>query len=325
MCLLIWDNDRPTQCCHYKTDWFSCILLELRKRNCVTKPKLSLFAGLLSLALLGNSSSVAYQNKTAPVTPANLMKRTAIRHESIRFGYGGTVTVLGAPKGSVKIEAWQRNEIDLTAEIEWQAPTEDDLNLLVPVNNFAIDDDSDHLRILTTGTHDRVFMKKVNKNFPKRLLNLPWKVDYRLRVPVATDVEIDAGHGPVTLSGIEGALRVNATEGDVSLTLTGGSVSVTIAAGTVNLSIPTRSWRGGGVEVRIAAGTLNVELPAGFNGDIDADVLRVGKIVNSYEGLETREKPGITESTIRARAGSGGAFFRFTVGDGIVNIRKASQ
>ncbi len=51
-------------------------------------------------------------------------------------------------------------------------------------------------------------------------------------------------------------------------------------------------------------------------------VLRNGKIVIDYEGLASREKPGITEKTVRARAGAGGAFFKFTVMDGTVNIRK---
>ena len=270
---------------------------------------------------LPNASSRASQKTKAAPTPITLLKRTATRTETRRLGYGGTITILGAPKGSVKVEGWSRNEVALTAELEWQAETEADFDLLAPINNFAFDDDTDHIRIITTGTHDRAFMKKF-KNFPKRLLNLPWKIDYKLRVPASTDVEIDTGHGPVSLSGVEGALRVNATESEASITLTGGNVSITIAAGNVNLSIPVRSWRGGGAEVRIAAGILNVDLPAGFNGDIDADVLRAGKIVNAYEGLETREKPGITERTMRARAGAGGAFFRFTVGDGVIGIRK---
>lgn len=285
-----------------------------------------LVTGAISLSLLpiNYSSPHASQTKTTPVVPT-LLKRTATRHETCRLNYGGTVTILGAPKGSVKVEGWPKNEVALIADIEWQAESEVDLNLLAPLNNFAFDDDGDHLRILSTGTHDRAFMKRAAKNFPKRLLNLPWKIDYRLRVPASTDIEIDAGHGPITLSGVEGALRINATEGEAALTLSGGAISVTIAAGNVNLSIPTRSWRGGGAEIRIATGVLNVELPSGFNGDFDADVLRVGKIVNSYEGLQAREKPGITERTIRARAGSGGAFFKFTVGDGVVNIKKAGS
>jgi hypothetical protein len=277
-----------------------------------------------SKASVGNNPLVfAQKNKPVP-TPVTLIKRTHTRTETRRFGYGGTVTILGAPRGSVKVEGWNRNEVALTADIEWQAENEADLVILASVNNFLFDDDTDHIRILSTGTHDREVIKKV-KNFPKRLLNLPWKIDFRLRVPQSTDVEIDGGRGPVTVSGVEGAVRVNATESEANLTLTGGQVSVTIAAGNVNLAIPVRSWRGAGVEVRIAAGVLNVDLQPGFNGDIDADVLRVGKIINIYEGLETREKPGITERTVRARAGSGGAFFKFTLGDGVITFRKAGS
>ena len=268
-------------------------------------------------------SRAGQKNKPTQVPPPTLLKRTATFHEMRRLGYGGTVTILGAPKGSIKVEGWPRNEIEFSADIEWQGETEADLDLIARVNSFAFDDDGDHIRILTTGTHDREFMKRSAKNFPKRLLNLPWKADYKLRVPVSTDIEIDAGHGPITLLGVDGAIRVNATESEAALTLTGGTVSVTIAAGNVNLSIPVRSWRGSGAEVRIAAGVLNVEVPAGFNADIDADVLRMGKIVNTYDALETREKPGITERTIRGRAGSGGAYFKFTVGDGVIGIKKS--
>jgi hypothetical protein len=233
--------------------------------------------------------------------------------------------LIAAPRGSVTVEGWQRNEVELTANIELKGPTETDLDQLAAVNNFVFDEDMNHLSILTTGTHDRVYMKRTAKNFPKKLLNMPWKIDYRLRVPINTDLEVNAGHGEVKLSGVEGALRISATESDTALTLTGGTISTTVTAGSITLSIPARSWRGSGADIRIASGTINVDLQPGFSGDIDAEILRTGKIVSTYEGLASREKPGITERTVRARAGAGGAFFRFTVGDGMVNIRKAAQ
>src|SRR4029078_2490308 len=131
--------------------------------------------------------------------------------------------------------------------------------------------------------------------------------------------------GTVKLSGVEGGLRVSATESDTALVLTGGLVSTTGTAGSIPLTIPARSWRGGGADLRIASGTINVGLQPGFSGDIDAEVLRTGKIVNTFEGLSSREQPGITERTARGRAGAGGAYFKFTVGDGTVNIRRAAQ
>lgn len=259
------------------------------------------------------------------VPEVQLLTRTSTRRETRRFAYGGTVTLIGAPRGSVTVEGWARNEVEVTANIELKGQTEADLDQLARVNTFVFDEDLNHISVLTTGTHDRMFMKRTFKNFPKKLLNLPWKIDYRLRVPANTDLEINAGHGPVKLSGVEGSMRVTATESETALTLTGGLVSTTVTFGVITFSVPSRSWRGSGADIRIASGTINVDLPPGFSGDIDAEVLRTGKIVNTYEGLASREKPGITERTVRARAGAGGPFFKFTVGDGTVNIRKGGS
>jgi len=282
-------------------------------------------AKLIALLVLFLLASPVYSQKTTAPPEVQLLTRTSTRRESARFQYGGTVTLIAAPRGSVTVEGWQRNEVELTANIELKAPTEADLDQLAKVNTFVFDEDLNHISVLTTGTHDRAFMKRAAKSFPKQLLNLPWKIDYRLRVPINTDLEINAGHGDVKLSGVEGGIRITATESDTALTLTGGTVSGTVTAGSITLSIPARSWRGNGADIRIASGTINVDLQPGFSGDIDAEILRTGKIVNTYDGLVSREKPGITERTVRARAGAGGAYFKFTVGDGTLNIRKASQ
>ena len=286
-----------------------------------------LIATSLFLVLLAPLSVAAQQkDKTAAAgLPTTLLKRTTTQRDNRRFNFGGTVTVVGAPRGAVTIEGWNRNEVELVADIELNATTEADLDQLATVNRFVFDEDLNHLSVLTTGTHDREYMKKVAKKFPKNLLNLPWKIDYTLRVPANTDLEINAGYGPVKVTAVEGALRISATESETALTLTGGLVTTTVTAGVVTLTVPARSWRGAGADIRLATGIVNVDLPPGFNGDIDAEVLRNGKIVTTHEGLASREKPGITERTVRARAGSGGAFFRFTVGDGTVNIRKAAQ
>jgi len=281
---------------------------------------------LSTTLLLPANVLLAQKSSTNSVLPeVQLLTRTSTRRETRRFAYGGTVTLIGAPRGAVTIEGWARNEVELTAQIELQGPTEADLDQLATVNSFVFDEDLNHISVLTTGTHDRVYMKKTAKNFPKKLLNLPWKIDYRLRVPVNSDLEISAGHGPVKLSGVEGALRVSATESETAMILTGGLVTTTVTAGVINFSIPVRSWRGSGADIRIASGTINVDLAPGFSGDIDADVLRTGKIVNTYEGLTTREKPGVTERTVRGRAGVGGPLFKFTVGDGTVNIRRGGS
>jgi hypothetical protein len=282
---------------------------------------------LLPLALVflfaGNYSNigVAQQKKAAdPNRPLKIV-RTLIRHEVRRFAYGGTLTIVGAPAGSIKIEGWPRNEVDISAEIQLRADTEADLDLLAAVNGIVIDDDANHIRVLTTGTHDKTYMRTAKK-FPKTLMGLPWKIDYRIRVPNLIDLEINAGRGPIDVAGVEGNIRMSAAESETNLNLSGGSFTATIAIGKVTLSVPSRNWRRGGVDIRVGAGEINVELPPGFNGDLDADILRIGQIVDSYGGLEVREKPGLTPRIVKGRSGAGGALLKLTVADGTINIKK---
>lgn len=253
------------------------------------------------------------------------MTRTTARHELLRLPFGGTVTLSAAPAGSIIIEGWQRNEVEVSASIELQAPTAGDLDKLATVNTYFVDEDSNHVRILTSGTHDRVFMKRVAKNFPKGLIGLPWKVDYHIKMPALTDLILDAGVGPISISGVEGTLRLNAVTSDADLSLTGGLVSVLVQGGTVNVRIPTRGWHGLGAEVRLASGKLNVELIPGFSGDINADVLRLGEIKTTVPNLQPRERNSISTKSVRARARNGGATLNFTVGDGTIEIKQTAQ
>ncbi|HEX8145204.1 MAG TPA: hypothetical protein VF553_21740 [Pyrinomonadaceae bacterium] len=285
---------------------------------------------LLSVAVAGaqqqkknkkDAPSTAAATTTAAQAPK--LARTTTRHEVRRFGYGGALTILGAPAGSITIEAWPRSEVDITADIELRADTEEDLTRLAAVNTFLLDEDTNHLRILSVGTHDRATMKRVAKGFPKQLLGLPWKIDYRIRVPAITDIEIDAGRGPITLKGVEGAIRLTALEGDMTLNPAGGLLTATVGAGHVNITLASRNWRGAGADIRLATGDLTLELPAGYSGDINADILRTGRIENQYPTLEPCERTTFTPRSIKGRAGAGGPQLSLTVGDGILRIKKS--
>jgi hypothetical protein len=280
---------------------------------------------ILTVALLAAFALpvVAQKNKDKSPVVAPTLTRTTTRHENRRLGYGGTLTIVGAPVGSITIEGWRQSEVDISADIELHAASDADLAILSAVNGFFIDEEANHLRILTTGTHDRAFMKRVAKNFPKNLIGLPWKIDFRIRVPVSTDLDLSQGSGPIKLAGVEGALRVNALESDAMFWLTGGDASITIQRGSVYFNVPARGWHGLGADVKLAGGNLTVELPTGFSADINAAVMRLGGIDLAY-ALEPLDRNSITSRSIRARAGSGGATLSFTVGDGTIRIKQVS-
>ncbi len=249
-----------------------------------------------------------------------LLKRTTYKTETVELGAGGTVSITGAPNGSITVEGWQKNEVEISAEVEMQAATEKDLAELAKLNGFAIDADMVHVRINSIGTYDKEYMKRVAKKFPKNLLGLPFKIDYKIKVPAYCDINIDGGKGDLELSKVEGAIKINYLDANAKLNLIGGTVVATFGAGAVEVVIPNRSWRGRSADVQIANGTLNVQVPLNLNANLDAKILRGGKIENTLTNLKPRDRTKFTDQSISAKAGSGGAFLNFTVGEGSLKL-----
>jgi hypothetical protein len=254
-------------------------------------------------------------------TTGQLIKKTTYKTDSIEFGSGGTVAITGAPNGSISIEGWNKSEIEVSAEIEIQAPTEADLTQLAAVNSFVIDHSFNSTRIVSVGTFDKDYMKQTAKKFPKALLAMPFKIDYKIKVPRYCDLNITGGSGDFSLSGVDGEISVNYLNSNAKMNLIGGSMQATFGGGTVDITIPTRSWRGRFADVQLATGTMNVQLPLSFNAEVDASVLRTGQIENSFAELKPkkRDEP-FTEKAISAKAGIGGVPLKFTVGDGTLKI-----
>lgn len=250
-----------------------------------------------------------------------LLKRTTYKTETIDFGAGGTLSINGAPNGSIIVEGWRKNQVEITAEVEVQAETEADLALLAQVNTLALDENFGHITVQSVGTFDKKYLKSAAKKFPKNLLAMPFRIDYKIKVPVYCDLEINGGHGDLKLSGVEGNIRINVLETNAKLDLLGGTLTATFGSGTVDVSIPTRNWRGRSASVQLASGTMNVSLPPNLSAEIDAKVLRGGQIQNLYQTLKPREaRVKFTDHLIAAKAGNGGASLEFIVGDGTLKL-----
>lgn len=255
-----------------------------------------------------------------------LIKRTTTKTDRLDFGVGGTLAVIGAPNGSIRVEGWSNREIEITAEIEIQAETEEDIARLSKVTTFAMEESLGRTGIISVGTHDKKYMKGVDKKFPKTLLAMPFRIDYVIKVPRYCDLQIDGGKGSLYISGVEGEMRINYLESDAKIDLVGGGIIATFGSGSVDITIPTRSWRGRFADVQVASGTMNLNLPTGLNADFDAMILRTGKIENAFAGFVPRTRKGeFTEKAIAAKAGTGSVPLKFTVGDGTMRITEIGK
>lgn len=255
-----------------------------------------------------------------------LLKKTIYKTDTIEFGAGGTVSISGAPNGSISIEGWNKPEIEISAEVEMQAATEADLAQIAAVSGYLVDPSTTHTRITSFGTFDREFMKKTAKKFPKKLLGMPLKIDYKIKLPRYCALNVTGGDGDFSLSNVDGEIFVKYLNSNAKINLIGGSLQATFGSGTIDLTIPTRSWRGRFADMQLASGTMNVRLPLSFNAEVEASVLRTGKIENSFAELKPKTRNiKFTEKSISAKAGIGGVPLKFTVGDGTLTISEVKQ
>lgn len=253
------------------------------------------------------------------------IKRTNSKTDSVDFGAGGTITINGAPNGSIKVEGWANNKIEVTAEIEVQGGTEADVSLLSSVSGYVLDAAMGSASIVSV-MPDKKTLKAKDKKFKKELLTAPFKIDYVIKVPKYADLEINGGVGDLSITGVDGRLFINFLKTNAVLELVGGSANATFAAGTVDVIIPSRSWRGRSADIQLASGTMNVQLPVSLNADVDGGILRSGKIENTFSELKQRERNmPFTDKALIAKAGTGGIPLKFTVGDGNLNIMQTKK
>jgi hypothetical protein len=263
---------------------------------------------------------------TAFAQQATGVKRTTYKKDRFDFGVGGTLAIVGAPNGSIRIEGWSNREIEIEAEVTLEAATDADIERLSKVSGFVLQESLGRTGIISVGTHDRKYVRRIDKSFPKALYAAPLRIDYVIRVPRYTDLEIDGGHGDLSVTGVEGNMRINYVQTNATLDLVGGGISATFGSGSVAVSIPSRSWRGRFADVSMANGTMSLNLPVGLNAEFDAVILRTGRIENGYSGFIPRVRSTeFTERSISAKSGTGSIPLRFTVGDGTLIVNEVGR
>ena len=105
--------------------------------------------------------------------------RNRFSNDSRRLGFGGAVSIVGGPAGSITIEGWTRSEVEVNTEVQLQAPSVAELDRLARINGFAIDEDANHIRILTTGTHDKKYLKRACNNCNSYIEQYPeWAIEH---------------------------------------------------------------------------------------------------------------------------------------------------
>jgi DUF4097 and DUF4098 domain-containing protein YvlB len=209
---------------------------------------------------------------------------------------GGSQITLRNVNGTVKVEAWDRDEVRIEADKEVRAGTES------AARKFM-----DQVRIdVTPGTGNNGL--RIETKTPNRVNglwdvmfgnNINYHVNYTLHVPRQAPVDAESVNGGVSLAGTHGKVRLETTNGavavqdvmgDVNAGSTNGGISATRIAGAVKAETTN-----GAVDIDLTAlpagsdlrfestnGSVHVRLPKTARLSVDAETTN-GHVNSDFE------------------------------------------
>jgi DUF4097 and DUF4098 domain-containing protein YvlB len=164
---------------------------------------------------------------------------------------GGSQLTLRNVNGSVKVEAWDRDEVRIEADKEVKAGTDSAAHKFMDQVRIDVTPGSGSLRVEThapkrgaDGIWDAMFGNSIN-----------YHVNYTLHVPRQAAVDAESVNGGVSLAGTRGKARLETTNGAVDVKDVTGDVD----AGSTN----------GGISATHVAGAMKAETT---NGAVDIDL-----------------------------------------------------
>ena len=193
---------------------------------------------------------------------------------------GGSQITLRNVNGSVKLEAWDRDEVRIEADKEVKAGTDSAARKLMDQVRIDVTPGGGGLRIETHapkrgagGIWDAMFGNSIN-----------YHVNYRLHVPRQAAVDAESVNGGVSLAGthgVTGDVNAGSTNGAISATRVAGAVKAETTNGEVSVELASLP---GGSDLRFAStnGSVHVRLPRDARLSVDAETTN-GHVKTDFE------------------------------------------
>lgn len=217
-----------------------------------------------------------------------------------------SLQINGSPNGNVSVTGWDRDEIQVRAQVRSWDRNEDAAR--ARLNEIEIDTDGEI----------RAHGPQTNRSWwPFSRSNGGWNVSFEIMAPYATDLWIESVNGGIAVTAIRGQVDAETTNGGISLT----NVSATARGRTVNGGISAQltgaTIDGDTLDLRTTNGGIVMRIPEEFSARLDVETVNGGVHSDfpvTREGRRNRE--------ISATLGDGGPLIRARTVNGGVQVKK---
>ncbi|MBK8304594.1 MAG: DUF4097 family beta strand repeat protein [Chloracidobacterium sp.] len=220
---------------------------------------------------------------------------------------GGTITVDGRQNGGISVRGENRSDVLIRACVQTWGKSDD------AAKSIAGD-----IKINTSGT-----IQAENSSGDKG-----WSVSYEISVPRASNVDLTAHNGGLSVKGVDGSINFETQNGGVNLDGVAGTVKGRTTNGGINVRLVGSSWKGTGLDVQTTNGGVNISVPENFAARIDAGTTN-GGFTSNIVGLQPEKsddnKYYQRKTRVNTDLNGGGPLVRIMTTNGGVRINTISD
>ena len=217
---------------------------------------------------------------------------------------GRSLDVDGRTNGSIRVLAWDRSEVKVTARL--QASSRRDAEARDLLKDIVIK--GDDARITADGPR----MSSSDRGDRDS-----WSVSYVIMVPKRYDLRLEGSNGSLGVTGVSGRLDLRTVNGSLNLTDVGGDVHARTSNGSLNVQLDGSKWEGAGLEAETQNGFVRMQIPERYAARIETET--VNGRVNTDFPVTVQGRIG---RNLSFPLNGGGATLRATTVNGSVTLTR---
>lgn len=215
------------------------------------------------------------------------------------FDDPGALALDGRMNGGVTIEGWEEGFVSVRAKVWAYAGDEARAADLLDEVRLSMDDG------------------ELEASGPSVERRESWGVTWEVRVPRATDLDVETMNGGIKISDVEGRIDFEALNGGVDLTRVAGDVAGRTTNGGLHVELDGPRWDGRGLDVRTTNGGVTLVIPEGYSAD-----LVTGTVNGGFDLDFPITVQGRLGRSLETTLGEGGPRIRATTTNGGVELRR---
>jgi len=205
----------------------------------------------------------------------------------------------GAANGGIHVKGWGRSEISISARVTVRADGDENRAERI----------AREIEIDTNG--------QIKASGPRSERNKSWSVEYRIKVPHQTDLELHAINGGISIADVRGEIDAETTNGGLNLSSLAGDVRGRTTNGGLDIQLEGQHWSGKGLNARSTNGGVKLAVPENYSADLSLSTVNGGMHLDFPVTVS-----GQIDKKIHAKIGKGGAPIKVSTTNGGVRLHR---